>query len=231
MKKNQFPRYAIIAAIFTLFLTVQCSKDSGSGGNNNSLKWNVAFSDDFQRSDGVIGNNYAVQVECNGNGVAAVVGNKLSFSGSGCWAIRYTGNIVGDTVRASIDCEIKSGSPSFGLTIKSRDLGNNWQEQEFYAIFVNTLSWGIFKCEGIQPATVASNLYEAKMNHVYKIQLVAKSKDLTAYIEDTFDGWKDSIKTTAYGTLLTGTTVGINGYNSYPSDSLVFDNYKIERFK
>jgi hypothetical protein len=233
MKKNLFSGYAIIALLVFFFFSVQCSKDNKSTEENKVKAWSTSFSDDFQRNDGLVGDNYEVQVECSGNGTAAILGNKLIFTGTGCWALRYTSSVVGDTIRASIECEIKSGSPSFGLTIKNKNLGNNWQDKEFYAIFVNTLSWGIFKSEGgtLQPGTVDSKVYEAKPNHVYKIQLVAKSKDLAAYLEDTFDGSKDSIKATAYGDLLTGTIVGINGYNSFPSDSLVFDNFKIERFK
>jgi hypothetical protein len=233
MKKVLFSGYAIIALLVVFFFSVRCSKDNKSTEENKVKAWSTSFSDDFQRTDGLVGDNYEVQVECDGNGTAAILGNKLIFTGTGCWAVRYIGTIVGDTIRASIECEIKNGSPSFGLSIKNKNLGDNWQNKEFYAIFVNTLSWGIFKSEGgtLSPGTVESKAYDAKPNHVYKLQLVAKSKDLAAYIEDTFDGSKDSIKVTAYGDLLTGTIVGINGYNSFPSDSLVFDNYKIERFK
>jgi hypothetical protein len=233
MKKKRFSIYALLALLLVFFFSVQCSKDNEPAKKNNVKTWNTIFSDDFQRSDGPVGDNYEVQVECGGDGTAAILSNKLIFTGNGCWAVRYTDAVVGDTVRASIECEIKSGNPSFGLTLKNKNLGNNWQEKEFYAIFVNTLSWGIFKSEGgsLSPGTIESKAYEAKTNHVYKIQLVAKSKDLSAFIEDTYDGWKDSIKAAAYGDLLTGTIVGIDGYNSFPSDSLVFDNFKIERFK
>jgi hypothetical protein len=231
MKKNNFYACSGVALFLTFFLIVQCSKDNGSTDKIISGKWFTLFNDDFQRTDGAIGDNYSVQVECDGNGVAAILGNKLSFSGSGCWAIRYTGGIVGDTVKASLDCEVTRGNPNFGLTIKSRDLGNNWQQQEFYAVFVGNQGWGISRYQGQASNTLASKAYDVKANHVYKLQLMVMSKDIAAYIEDTADGSKDSIKVTDSDAMLTGTIVGINGYNSAASDSLIFDNFIIERFK
>lgn len=222
-------------AIVIVFFSLQCKKDNESDADTSSL-WDTAWSDNFQRADGPLGDHYSVQVTY-GTGTTKIENNRIRFEGSGYWAIRDSVGIPGDVIRVSVNCIVEKGKPSFGIALKSQNLGSNWRHQEFYAVFVDSTSIGIFKhvstplSPSDYPVTLISKSINIQSGHTYKLQFVDINKNLATYIEDLNSAAKDSVKYTDSGASLTGTIVSLNGNNRGTSDLLFFDDFVIEKGK
>ena len=225
----------VVFAFLLVFSSLQCSKDKNpvveNNIGNNTITWNTVFSDNFQRADGPNIGNYSVQVGCDGNGVASISNVQLKFAGSGCWAIRDSSEVAADTVRVSVAYTIVAGNPGFGIAAKSKNLGNNWVNQEFYLFAADFQGIKIYRCQGTTPVVLISKSYNIQTSHTYKLQLMTINKDLTGYIQDLAGGPKDSLNVTDNGSLLKGTIVSFNGYDNAITDTLLLDDFKIETGK
>lgn len=223
---------SVVMLLLSAFLCLQCSKNETGDGN---VLWNTSFSDDFHRTgSSSLGSNYSVQVGGVGaNGTASVVDDKLSFGGKGFWAIRCASTVSGDKVRASVTCKVTNGRPQFGIVVKSRDLGSDWMSQEFYGVFADSSGFAIYKCEGATPYStpyeLISKTFNIQNNRVYKLQIAANNKKINAFIEDIVAGTKDSLQFTDSGTMPVGNIVSLNGNNNSSTDSLLFDDFIIEK--
>ena len=225
MKKNVITICSVIILLMLIFL--QCSKDNN---NSSSITWSKIFSDDFQRADGPIGDSFTPEVSCQGNGTADIYTNKLRFSGSGCWAIWYNGTVNENILKVAVSCTTSESSSSnnFGVTAKHKKLPAEY-EQEFYGGFVMNDSLGIEKCQGMTPAVMVAKAYKIQGNHTYKLEFIVNGTKLTLNIEDVTTGVKETLTATDTGTPLTGTSIGINGYNMSTSDVFLFDDFKIDK--
>lgn len=210
-----------IVAIFS-FLILQCFLIP-DGPEEKVLTWTSVFSDNFDRSNSDDISPFTFQVY--GGGQADIFEGALRYGGDMFWAIRTVG-YEGDTIRVSANCTVVSGQPWFGLSAKSRDLGNNWRNQELYGFWVDADSMGIYEIETESPLLIAAKATPVDVTSPYVITLVVMGKDITGYIEDSVSGIKDSICAEASFQSM-GTIVSING-TSAVTDTVLIDNINIE---
>ena len=225
MKKNVITICSVIILLMLIFL--QCSKDNN---NSTSITWSKIFSDDFQRADGPIGDSFTPEVSCQGNGTADIYTDKLRFSGSGCWAIWYNGAVSDNILKVDVTCTTAQGASSyyFGLTARRKKLQAQY-EQEFYGGLLMNDSISIEKYQGMTADILTSKKYQVVGNHTYKLELIVNGTKLTFNIEDVTTGLKETVTATDTGTPLTGTSIGINGYNMSTSDVFLFDDFEIDK--
>lgn len=224
--------YFVIFALFSV-LFIQCKKDD-SPAIKADIKWASIFSDDFQRADGSIGSSYSIEaISANGqdlSGIADIYQNQLRISDSCYWAVWHSNQVSYDTLKVSVKCYTNEGASShiFGVTAKHRKLQSKY-EQEFYAAFAISDTIGIQKCQGMTPLNLVTKYFKIQSNHIYKIELVVINANLTLNIEDITSGLKETLSVTDTGTLLSGTTVGINGNSITNGGVILFDDFLIEK--
>lgn len=188
------------------------------------LTWTTVFSDDFNRANSDDISPLSIQVGY-GDGDADIYECSLRYGGATFWAIR-TIPYPADTIRVSATCTIVSGSPWFGISAKSRDLGNDFRNQELYGFWLNADSMGIYEIQTESPSCIASKANPTDLSNPYKITLVVMNRDIKGYFEDTVTGTKDSIFATA-SFQSQGSIVSFNGTNAI-SDTVLIDDFKIE---
>ena len=188
------------------------------------LTWTTVFSDDFDRANSEDISPLSLQVGA-GYGTADIYESSLRYGGAMFWAIR-TIDYPADTIRVSATCAIVSGNPFFGLSAKSRDLGNDFRNQELYGFWLNADSMGIYEIQTESPSCIASKANPTDLSNPYKITLVVINRDIKGYFEDTVTGTRDSIFATA-SFQSQGSIVSFNGTNA-ETDTVLIDNFKIE---
>ncbi len=231
MNKNVL-NFILLSSLLLLSILGCKKKNDGNNDTTNSNPiWNTLFSDDFNQADGPVDtiNKYLVQVACTPHtGIASISSNKLQFSGSGCWAIRYTGSVTNNRIKVSGTFTTGNSFGSFGFTLKGKNLGNNWQQQEFYGAFVMNDTIIIQKYVGMSSSLLAKKYFRLEPNHTFNLVFTLNQSNLTFNIENTFNHSNETITAINSGQLLTGPTVSINGYSSTNSDLLLIDDLKIE---
>lgn len=212
---------SLTATVIILLIFSNCKKEE------NTCNWATVFFDDFQRTNGTIGTNYNVQVGCGGNGQADIHDGKMRFFGSGCWAIRYITTIDNDVQRISAKITPVSGSPQCGIACKGRDLGGNFQNQEFYGGFGSNSGFSIYRCQGTTPAALTSGTLGLTLNHTCLYVLTVEDKKITLMVTDLSNSESASVSITDPNEMLTGNLVSMNGFNT-AGDTLQIDDFKIE---
>lgn len=209
--------------LFSLMF-LQCFNIGSEDPQNKILTWTTVFSDDFNRINSDDISPFSFQVY-GGSGEADIYEGTLRYGGATFWAIR-TASFPGDTIKISATCTIVSGDPWFGISAKSQDLGNNWQNQELYGFWVNADSMGIYEIETQTPSFIARKANPTGLTNPYTLTLIVMGKEIKGYFEDTVSGAKDSIFATASFKSF-GTIVSFNG-TSAEIDTVLIDNFKIE---
>lgn len=226
MKKTKL--FYVIGLLLPVIFLSACK--TGTENPAPACAWQTTFWDEFQEADGPLGSNYTLQVN-SGTGSAAIVSKTLELTGPmDYWAIRYTGTVEGDIQRISM----KFLSPetfTIGVAGKSRDLGNNWQQQEFYLAVMNDTLLTIQKCQGMFPTLLAQQTISVTTGHEYQLALLIDGTALTATIEDLTAGFKFQAAATDTGTPNTGTTVSMNGCCLSATDKIRITEFKVEACK
>ncbi len=217
--------FLMFQALLPLVILTSCA--TGTDNTPTSCAWQTVFSDDFKRADGPIGSNYTVQVN-TGTGSPVIVGGTMQFNGpADFWAIRYITGVTGDIQRVSMKF-IGKNTFSIGVALKSRDLGNNWAEQEYYMAVVNQTSLSILKSQGSTPAYLSSKDLSITQGHQYQLIFTLDGEELGATCEDLTAGGKTVITATDSGTPNTGTIVSMNGCCLNTEDFILIDDFKVE---
>jgi len=209
----------LVLLVCLMILAVHCKKKDDT--TNGECIWTTIFFDDFNRTDGRIGPNYTVQFYPHGE--EYIQDGKL-FVGGEAWAIRYMHGVSENKLKVSILFYTTDTTMfNFGVTGRSKDLGNNWSSQEFIMGVTSMTEIGVMKCLGGSPVSIGSNSFTVEANRTYRLSLEIDGGTYTVMIEDLDSGASDSLIVTD-SSPLTGTTVSINGMGSQG----FFDDFKIE---
>ncbi|MCX6286927.1 MAG: hypothetical protein NTY96_07420 [Bacteroidetes bacterium] len=226
-------RFTILVTLLLAFFASGCSKSSDSGDTPAvTCTWKTAFSDDFTRSDTLVGTNYQVIITptpYGGHGSAYVKSGTLWIvSDSVFWALIYTHTVDGSKSRVSIDCTTPAsgGTPAFAVGGKFTSAGTGSQSGYFAAAMQGGL--GIYKIVNGSMTTLATQTYPIEFNRTYRISLTIDGGSLTAVITNLFSGSGITLSTTDTGTILSGNQYSINGNSLGGQVTLLFDNYLIE---
>ncbi|MFC2107212.1 hypothetical protein ACFLRY_02630 [Bacteroidota bacterium] len=234
MKTKRY--FSLVGVLFLscMILIISCKKDEDDNSNDpappDPCSWQTAFFDDFNRANGPIGPNYSVQLGWPvGAGGADIFNNQLRFRGEEFWAIRYTTPITDKSVRVSIKFSVvDSSNYNFSLEVFSKDMGNNWMQQEGYFGGISMTELSIHKMLGVPYDKIAFAPFQLKIGHSYKLVFTAISNVLSLHIEDLNDSsTSGNIDFTDTGTVPSGNVVSINGFNAI-KDVNLFDDYLVE---
>jgi len=233
MKTKRYLFFTSIILISCLFILTSCKKDEDDNSNDppapTPCQWETAYFDDFNRANGPIGPNYNVQLGCaDPKGGADIFNNQLRFRGQQCWAIRYVQGIAGNSVRVSIKFTVvDSSNYNFALDVFSKDLGNNYMQQEGYFGGISMTELSIHKMMGIAYDKITFAPFQLKIGHSYKLEFTATGNILSLNIVDHNDSSSGTIDFTDTGAVPSGNVVSINGFNQI-EDVNLFDDYKVE---
>ncbi len=231
---NKYARSITCVAILSVIL-LGC--ESTPTDPNGTPEWQTVFFDDFNRSNGPVGNNYHVQIE-GGSGVLSIADNRLQLSGGLYYAIRYINEVNDDVIRVSVRCSttVWSGVDyGFGVAARSRiaSVDSMLQEGYFLGVFAEKDSIYIFKMTadslGLPPA-ISSKAFNVHENVSYLIELTVNKEDLIGVVRDLSTGIADTLTGIDTGALLTEGTGSIHGMQAN-ADVIYFDDFKIERYE
>ena len=233
---NKSNLFIFLLAILSMIFYTCKSESPTDDGTGDTSEWQTVFFDDFNRSDGPVGSNYSVQIE-GGSGALSISNNMLQLSGGKYYAIRYVNEVTNDVIRVSLKCSTTnapSGSYAFGVSARSRYIGD-LQESYFesYSGFVSmdADSIAIMKLSGSElPPPLISKAYDVQENRSYLLELTVNKNDLTFIVKDLITGIAETLNVKDTGSLLTGGSVSINGYQG-EGDVIYFDDFKIEKYE
>jgi len=224
-------RWALMLPVLGLVFMLACT-DSSTNSNNGDGAWQTVFSDDFNRADGDPGANWSSQLYPAGS--ALIANHKLRVADGQFWAVRYAGTVNQADIRVSARCSTAtiSSATSFAVVARSRNLGNNWMQQEFYMAGAAPASDGIslarYVGSGYQSTTPGT--FAMGPNHWYRLSLECDGPALTLIIVDEASGASDSLRVTDTYPALTGTTVSLNGMLG-AGEELYFDDFTVQSFE
>jgi len=228
MKTSIFSIFGILALI-----TAGCSKSSDTNTPPViNCTWSTNFSDNFHRSDTIIGNNFQVIIQptpSGGHGFADIYNNSLRISSDNVfWAILYAKDVDGSKTRVSVECTTppSGGTCAFGVGGKFIYSGTPTQSGYFAAAMNNGI--GIYKIVSGAMTTLATQFFQLQFNHTYKIALIVDGGVLTATITDQILGSSVTVTATDSGTILSGKQYSINGNSLGGQVVLLFNNFMIE---
>jgi len=219
--------------VFLVLITSGCSKNSDDNTPPvTNCTWSTNFSDNFHRTDTIIGNNFQVIIQptpFGGNGFADIYNNSLRISSDNVfWAILYTKEVEGSKVRVSVECTtpLSGGTCAFGVGGKFIYAGNMTQSGYFAAAMNNVI--GIFKSVSGEMTTLATQAFQLQFNHTYKIALIIDGGNLAATITDQVFGSTVTVTATDSGAILSGKQYSINGNSLGGQVVLLLNNFIIE---
>ena len=221
-----------VIAFFILVVTSlfwNCEDETGDKNN----EWETIFFDDFNRVDGDLGNNYSVQIY--GNGSATIVDNQIKMEDGLYYAIRYETKVPDNKVKFSLKCTTDS-EPStdyaFGISVRTKNLANDWMEQELYmgAVWMDSDSISISKIVGTgAPGALVEKNFNSQPNKSYLLELTYDNGNLKFDVTDLSSNITESMSVTDPSPL-TGDIISINGMQA-DGDVVYFDDFKIEIMK
>lgn len=214
-----------------LVLPVSCDLLT-TAGPNDVKTWQTIFFDDFNRADGDLGSDYSVQIY--GDGSASIENNQLKMEGDQFWAIRYNTEVLDQVIRVSVTVLARPESLHAAVSVsgKTRNLGNDWQQQELYsgALAFDTDSIYIAEMRGSTYTIVADQTFSTQFNRSYRLELTINNTEITLKVTDLQTGSEQSLTYTDIGTPLNGPIVSLNGRQE--TDEVVyFDDFRIEKFE
>ncbi|MCX6244112.1 MAG: hypothetical protein NTU98_05345 [Bacteroidetes bacterium] len=231
MKKLTFLLLLCLVLLFAGCSKKSSSDDTTSGSN---CTWTTVFSDDFNRINGPIGNNYQDTILSvygqSGSGFADIFNNSLRVSTNQCyWAIWYLTNVDGSKIRSTIKCTVPSapGPYNFGLGGRMTSPGQMSQTGYFGGINADTLQ--IFRINGTSSQRFAAHYYKIQSGHTYKLSLVIDEASIIATVIDLNTDETASITATDTGSNVPGKIFSINGNTFGGQADLLFDDFLIER--
>lgn len=232
---NKYALSITLAAVLSVAF-IGCESKESTG--TTPAEWQTVFFDDFNRSDGPVGNNYQVQIE-GGSGVLSISNNRLQLSGGRYYAIRYVNGGYDDVIRVGVRCSTTAwsgGEYVFGVAAKYRILYVGSRQQELYCGFVFAEKDSIYIVKitaadtlGLPPA-IASKAFDVQEDRSYLVELTVNKEDLMVVVRDLSTGIAATLTAKDSGPLLTGGTASINGWQG-DGDVIYFDDFKIERYE
>lgn len=237
------PTRPLAHALLVMATLLGCSSDDPLGPGEDA-EWEVVFSDDFDRSNGLPGSNWDVQVFST-TGVSATVtvtDNRLAVSGGEYYAMRYADSVTGDTIRVTVVCATMAGpytgvpdgtggtTAGCGVVAKSRDVGNNWQFQEAYGAFLNPNidAVSISRWDSGGQTVLASGSYAVGALESHRITLTVEGNRVTMRVEALAGGASTTLTAVDPQPLTVGGIVSMNGAQSV-NDVIFFDDFVVER--
>ena len=240
---SKFKLSIIILAISSIVF-LMCDKNPTDDGTGDTSEWQTVFFDDFNRSDGDLGNNWSVEVYPAGT--IEIVSNKVKITAAEqtmYYAINY-GEVNANAVRVSVICSTTTVNPSqegYGVAVMARgkviDIVDNIPRQQYYGGGLGTIIGGdgsivppsisISKGTIDGMSTLASRAYEIAENRSYKIVLTVNNKNLTLVVTDMVTAEEGTLTATDQNPL----TEGIVSFNGYQRNNLVLfvDDFMIEK--
>ncbi|MFC1552900.1 SUMF1/EgtB/PvdO family nonheme iron enzyme [Candidatus Latescibacterota bacterium] len=226
---------------FVGFRVVRRTTDDGTG---DTAEWQTVFFDDFNRSDGDLGNDLSVDIYPAGT--VEIESNKLKITAAEktMYAINYS-EVNANSIRASVICStttVNTSQEVYGIAVSARgkliDIVDNIPRQQYYSAGFGTIngdgsvtapSISISKTTIDGFSTLASKEYEIAENRSYKIVLTVNNNNLTMVVTDMVTAEVATITATDQNPL----TEGIVSLNGYQSNNLVLfiDDFKIEKYE
>ncbi len=228
--KNFVKLSFIPIVVLTIMILLWNCKDETDDKNN---EWETIFFDDFNREDGGLGKNYSVQIY--GNGTATISDNQLKIEDGKFYAVRYETKVPDNKVKFSLKCttdDQPSTEYAFGISVRTKNLANEWMEQEVYmgAIWMYSDSISISKLVGTGiPISLVEKKYDSQPNKSYLLELTYDSGDLKLVITDLSTNKTETLNVTDPSPL-SGDIISINGMQA-DGDVIYFDDFKIEIMK
>jgi len=221
----------VILSCLTLLILVYagCNKKSSDDNTPRDCTWSTVFSDDFNRADGPIGNNYFTVFA--GTGSADIFNNQLRVSTTDCyWAICYATEVDGNRTRVSLLGKIPTTEVPHVFAIGGKFTHAGQIDQTGYLGYVGQGRLAIMKVMGAAtPTEMAGDNYTLLPGHTYLLVFTFDDNVFTLTVSDQTSKNTISVTATETGTLLTGKGYTINGSTKGGSDVLLFDDYLIER--
>jgi hypothetical protein len=229
--------WMIVLAILSVVFYACESKSPTDDNVEDTLQWETVFFDDFNRNNGPVGSNYLVQLYSpseGGSDTLSISNNMLQLSGELFYAIRYANEVTNDVIRVSAKfttTDAPSGSYGFGVAVRNRNLGTDWEVQEAYGGSAGRESGiEIFKMSGSDPQPLIGKAYDVQENRSYLLELTVDENDLTLLVKDLTTNMTETLSVKDTGTLLTGGIVSIIGSQG-EEDVIYFDDFKIEKYE
>ena len=240
---NQSNLFIIVLAILSMVFYTCESESPTDNGTEDTAEWQTVFFDDFNRSDGDLGNDLSVEVYPAGT--VEIVNNKVKITAAEqtmYYAINYR-EVNANAVRVSVICSTTTFNPSqevYGVAVMARGktfgIVDNIPRQQYYGGGFGTVSGEgsiIAPSIVISKSTIdgvsilASNAYEIAENRSYKIVFTINNKNLTLEVTDMVTAEETTITATDQNPL----TEGIVSFNGYQPNNLVLfiDDFKIEK--
>lgn len=223
-------RSFLVLPLLGVLVLLACSPSSTDSSGDGA--WQTVFADNFNRADGDLGSSWTAQLYSAGS--AEVADHKLRVADGSYWAVRYAGVVDQEDIRVSARCSTATVSQNntFAVAARSRNLGNDWMQQEFYMAGVapatNGISLSRYVGSGFQFTTPA--IFAMGPNKWYTISLECDGPLLTMIILDEAAGLADTLRVTDPQAALTGTTVSLNGMQG-AGESIFFDDFSVQSFE
>ncbi|MCF8242488.1 MAG: hypothetical protein K9J16_14005 [Melioribacteraceae bacterium] len=238
ISSNKFP---LLLIFIISCLLIACDSDSPTEDdtNNTNATWQTVFFDDFNRSNGLVGNNYYAVLYIPSVSVTdtlLITDNRIKLTGELYYAVMYAHAVTNDVIRISTKFTTSNAdfiNNSFGISAKASYSGTDNQMLTAYSGFVDASidSFGIFKfTDGVMGEPVAAKSFDIKKNSAYTLRLTINQGVITLEITELPGGSSETVTFNESSTALTGTGISINGMLG-AGDEVYFDDFKIEKFE
>lgn len=193
----------------------------------HAQSWQTVFFDNFNRTDGPIGNNYST-LPSAGITQIGVLSNEIKVANGDTspayWIINYVKGIDADSIR--ISCKFRAPNKGYGFSIAARDNGVNTYRA---GLMANTDTIAIYRSAySGNSTTLAGKKANLDSTKTYYLEFTLKSTDLSFKFVQV--GMTDTLTLNATDNLLTGNGVNLSAYYFLPKRAVYIDDFKIESF-
>ncbi len=184
------------------------------------------FFDDFNRSDGALGNGWTI-----GGGNASISGNKALVGDSGSsdgWVYNATSGAVNGIVITS-DFQLITASQPYGGILARRASGGNWISSGYGWMILNNSTLSIYD-NGTSKTSVSKTLTLDTWYNTEMIIAPDNAMEVRIWLKTDSRPSTATISYAAFSPASSGTNVQITGAGEYNANHTYFDNFYVRKY-